>query len=131
MRWDSIKSRVARRAKLIPIVLARLSVFYLLATPMVLAQLHSLDVSQYLHTSWTAQEGYFRGVALSNHAMAQTRDGYIWILSSTGLIRFDGARFMEWLPPNGESLPGAPPSQLLASSDGRLWIAGRGVAQIK
>ena len=74
----------------------------MLATLPVFAQLRSLDVSQYLHTSWTAQEGYFQGVGISNHAIAQTSDGYIWILSPTGVIRFDGVRFMEWKPPNDE-----------------------------
>src|SRR5580658_3835359 len=131
MRGGSIKSRLARRAKVMASVLARLILSSLLATPLVLAQLHSLDTSQYLHTSWTAQEGYFRGVGISNHAIAQTSDGYIWILSPTGVIRFDGARFMEWKPPNGELFPGNPPSQLLASRDGSLWIGGHGVAQIK
>jgi signal transduction histidine kinase/ligand-binding sensor domain-containing protein len=131
MRGGSIKSRLARRAKVMASVLARLILSSLLATPLVLAQLHSLDVSQYLHTSWTAQEGYFRGIGVSNNGIAQTADGYIWFLSSTGVFRFDGARFMEWKPPNGESFPGAPPSQMLASRDGSLWIAGHGVAQIR
>ena len=109
----------------------RLLLLLMLATSPVFAQLRSLDVSQYLHTSWTAQEGYFQGVGISNHAIAQTSDGYIWILSPTGVIRFDGARFMEWKPPNDELLRGNPPSQLLASRDGSLWIAGHGVAQIR
>jgi ligand-binding sensor domain-containing protein len=126
-----MKSRVARRAKVIASVLARLIVLSLLAPPMALGQLRSLDVSQYQHRSWTAQEGYFQGVGISNNAMAQTADGYIWILSPSGLLRFDGVRFMEWKPPKGESFPGAPPSQLLASRDGSLWIAGDGVAQLR
>jgi len=93
-----------------------------------LAQLHSLDVSQYLHMSWTAQDGYFRGVG---SAMVQTPDGYIWVLSVNGLLRFDGEHFVEWTPPNGESLPGKPPSFLLQSRDGNIWLAGHGVAEIR
>src|ERR1700733_3949216 len=107
---------------------ARLILFSLLATPPAFAQLHSLDVSQYLHTSWTAQDGYFRGIG---SPMAQTAGGYIWILSSTGLLRFDGVRFVEWTPPNGESLPGKPPAALLESRDGSLWLAGHGVAELR
>ena len=103
----------------------------LFGLPTLPAQLHSLDVSQYLHTSWTAQEGYFRGIGISNRGIVQTSDGYIWILGTAGVYRFDGVRFMEWKPPSGESFPGKPPTQLLASRDGSLWIAGRGVAQLR
>jgi ligand-binding sensor domain-containing protein len=99
--------------------------------PEAFSQLRSLDVSQYLHTSWSAQQGYFRGVGISNNAIAQTSDGYIWFLSPTGVFRFDGVRFVDWKPPNGGQLPGSPPTQLLASRDGSLWIGGDGVAQLR
>ena len=92
------------------------------------SQLHTLDVSQYLRTSWTAQDGYFKGIA---GQMAQTADGDIWILSSNGLLHFDGARFVEWTPPAGGSLPGKPPSALLASRNGSLWLAGHGLAELR
>src|ERR1700722_14985162 len=81
----------------------RLLLLQILAMSPVFAQLHTLDVSQYVHTSWTAQDGYFRGIG---GAMAQTTDGQIWVLSADGLLRFDGMRFVDWTPPMGESLPG-------------------------
>src|SRR5579862_9854886 len=91
----------------IPMRIAMLVLLFLLVPLPAPAQLRSLDVSQYLHTSWTAQDGYFRGVG---SRMAQTDDGYIWFFGLTGPLRFDGVRFLEWTPPNGESLPGRPPS---------------------
>jgi ligand-binding sensor domain-containing protein/two-component sensor histidine kinase len=106
----------------------RLLLLLMLATSPVFAQLHTLDVSQYLHTSWTAQDGYFRGIGGS---MAQTADGQIWVLSANGLLRFDGMRFGEWTPPKGESLPGKPPAMLLGSRNGSLWLAGHGVAELR
>jgi len=56
--------------------------------------------------------------------MAQTSDGYLWLTSTSGLLRFDGVRFVEWSPPGHESLPGQPLNSLLGSKDGSLWIGG-------
>jgi ligand-binding sensor domain-containing protein/two-component sensor histidine kinase len=128
MRRGSIDSTLVGRAKTIAGVLARLIVLSLFTTPLAFAQLRSLDVSQYLHSSWTAQDGYFRGIS---GGMAQTADGYIWVLSANGLLRFDGVRFVDWKPPNGETLPGKPPGALLASRDGSLWLAGHGVVELR
>ena len=128
---EVMKSRVKRLTGAFVEVLPSLMLSALLVATPALSQLHSLDVSQYLHTSWTAQEGYFRGIGISNNGIAQTADGYIWFLSPTGVIRFDGERFEEWKPPNDKPFPGHPPSQLLASRDGSLWIGGDGVAQLR
>lgn len=111
--------------------LAVLIFAFLFRAPTLPAQLRSLDVSQFLHTSWASQDGYLQGLSLSNKAMAQTADGDIWIMGTQGLLRFDGVRFAEWNPPSGESLPGRPPTELLASRDGSLWIAGHGVAELR
>ncbi|MGA7159150.1 MAG: triple tyrosine motif-containing protein [Acidobacteriaceae bacterium] len=113
------------------VALARLALSFLFAVSPIFAQLHSLDVSQYTHTAWTAQQGYFTGINISNHAIAQTTDGYIWILTSNGLVRFDGVRFVDWKSPNADPFLDYPSSQLLASKDGSLWIAGRGVRQLR
>ncbi|HCT60832.1 MULTISPECIES: sensor histidine kinase [Acidobacterium] len=121
----------ARLARRIAKILLCLLLLVCYEAPKALSQMRSLDVSQYLHTSWTAQQGYFRGVGISNNAIAQTADGYLWFLSPTGVFRFDGVRFVDWKPPNGGQLPGSPPTQLLASRDGSLWIGGDGVAQLR
>jgi signal transduction histidine kinase/ligand-binding sensor domain-containing protein len=115
------------RARLRAIQFAVLFGTFLLATPTVLAQLRSLDVSQYLHTSWSAQDGFFTG---GINSVTQASDGYLWLTSSAGLLRFDGIRFVQWKPPAHESLPGAPLRPLLASKDGSLWIGGTGLAEL-
>ena len=79
----------------------------------------SLDVSQYAHTSWKIRDGFFKGRIFS---MAQTPDGYLWLGTEFGLLRFDGVRTVPWPAPTGESLPGAFVLSLLAARDGRLWI---------
>src|SRR5215475_6249300 len=106
-----------------------LSIFlFLLGTAALPAQTQTPDVSQYLHTSWTAQDGFFKGGIQS---IAQTSDGYLWVSSTTGLLRFDGVRFVEWRPPSSDSLPGRPLERLLGSRDGSLWIGGTGLAELK
>ena len=76
-------------------------------------------ITQYRHTAWRLQEGAF---ASAPNAIAQTADGYIWIGTSSGLVKYDGARFSPWSPPAAESLSGAVIYSLLAASDGALWI---------
>jgi ligand-binding sensor domain-containing protein len=49
----------------------------------------SLDVSQYAHTAWKIREGFTKG---RTQAMAQTPDGYLWLGTEFGLLRFDDVR---------------------------------------
>jgi signal transduction histidine kinase/ligand-binding sensor domain-containing protein len=76
-------------------------------------------ISQYAHTAWRMQEGAFDGVP---NAIVQTSDGYIWIGTESGLIRFDGVKFTPWNPPSGRRLPSSNVLSLLNASDGSLWI---------
>ena len=79
----------------------------------------SLDISQYAHTAWKIRDGSFKGRIFS---IAQTPDGYLWLGTEFGLLRFDGVRAVPWPAPAGDSLPGAFVLSLLAARDGRLWI---------
>ncbi len=82
----------------------------------------NLNVSQFAHTAWLAQDGYF-GAAPS--VITQTRDGYLWIGTGSGIIRFDGSRLLPWTSPDGERLPSNAVVSLLGSRDGSLWIGTR------
>jgi ligand-binding sensor domain-containing protein len=62
----------------------------------------SLDISQYAHTSWKVRDGFFKGII---NSIAQTPDGYLWLGTDFGLLRFDGIRAVPWQPPAGEHLP--------------------------
>lgn len=72
---------------------------------------------QYGHVSWTLREA-----RLSAHprAIAQTVDGYLWLGTGFGLLRFDGIRFVPWS--DGASRARGAVGALLASRDGSLWI---------
>jgi PAS domain S-box-containing protein len=48
-------------------------------------------ITQYGHDKWT----YERGVpGESVHQILQSRDGYLWLRTSSGAVRFDGVRFV-------------------------------------
>ena len=80
-------------------------------------------ISQYAHTAWRVQDGIFEGTP---RVLAQTTDGYLWIGTTSGIVRFDGVRFIPWAPPDGEKLPSQRINSLLGGTDGSLWI-GTGV----
>jgi signal transduction histidine kinase/ligand-binding sensor domain-containing protein len=79
----------------------------------------SLDISQYAHTAWKVRDGFFKS---GINAIAQTPDGYLWLGTDFGLLRFDGIRAVPWQPPAGEQLPSTVIRRLLVSRDGTLWI---------
>lgn len=81
-----------------------------------------MDIDQYSHASWALRDGSFRG---SPRAIAQTRDGYLWLGTELGMLRFDGVRLVPWHPQRGEVVPPASVETLLATRDGGLWIGTR------
>jgi len=83
----------------------------------------ALDVSQYAHTAWKIRDGFARDFIFP---IAQTPDGYLWLGTSFGLLRFDGVRTVPWQPPAGAALPDDRIRVLLAARDGTLWIGTSG-----
>lgn len=79
-------------------------------------------VTQYSHSAWRVQDGFFTG---SPMAVVQTQDGYVWVGTKSGLLRFDGVRFVPWNPEHGEHLPSNEITRLLVARDGSFWIGTR------
>ncbi len=75
-------------------------------------------ISQLVHTRWTTKEG----APTLIYTMAQTRNGYLWLGTGTGLFRFDGVRFVRFAPRPGDRIPGGGIQKLLGARDGSLWI---------
>ncbi len=92
--------------------------FFLVVVNSVWAVDPSRHISQYGHTAWRIQDGAITSTGI----ITQTVDGYIWMGTRSGLLRFDGVRFVPWLPPKGSSLSSARFSSLLGARDGSLWI---------
>ena len=101
------------------LISAVLAALLLLRSPSAFALDPALDVNQYSHTAWTVREGSFKDPI---SAIAQTPDGYLWLGTQFGLLRFDGVRHVLWQPPPGQYLPSINIRSLFAGSDGRLWI---------
>src|SRR5215213_637255 len=94
--------------------------FLLLAwCPSAFALNPALDVNQYAHTSWQMRDGFPKGQITS---IAQTPDGYLWLGTEFGLIRFDGIKNVVWTPPANQQLPSNFIFSLLVARDGTLWI---------
>src|SRR5215813_8262415 len=90
---------------------------------------HSQKISQYGHSMWRIQDGYLPG---PTEDIAQTKDGYLWIGTDLGLLRFDGVRFVPWDSLTTEQLPNNHIFSLLGGSDGSLWIGTlKGLARWK
>src|SRR5919108_5302336 len=55
-------------------------------------------------------------------AIARDRDGYLWLGTDDGLLRFDGVRFVAWQLRPSTPLPDSPVRCLWAAPDGSVWM---------
>jgi signal transduction histidine kinase/ligand-binding sensor domain-containing protein len=78
-------------------------------------------ISQYGHTAWRIYDGTIPNF----NGITQTTDGYIWLGTQDGLMRFDGVRFSLWRSVDGKPLIKGF-TVLLGASDGSLWIGSSG-----
>src|ERR1700728_4325621 len=76
------------------------------------------SITQFVHTAWTEKDGAPTDITF----ITQTKDGYLWLGTSTGLFSFDGIRFARFEPRAGEDLPVMRIRRLLATRNGGLWI---------
>lgn len=85
--------------------------------------------SQLNFRAWTAPEG----APDEFTEIAQTPDGILWLGGSSGLVRFDGIRFVDYPQAGDARLPSNDISSLIASPDGALWIGFRfgGVSELR
>ena len=76
--------------------------------------------AQYRIRSWTTSDGLPQNTI---NAIVQTRDGYLWIATFGGLVRFDGVRFTTFNTVNAPALRSARVTALHEDRGGILWAA--------
>src|SRR5579872_6164573 len=82
----------------------------------------------YVHAKWTVKDG-LAGSDVRN--IVQTPDGYLWLATDQGLVRFDGVRFKRFA--SFPEIPDTVGRGLCVGSDGSLWLglSKGGVVQVK
>ena len=75
-------------------------------------------IHQLAHKTWTAQDGAPTEVRL----LAQTGDGYLWLGTASGLVRFDGVQFVPFRPRGTDTTPAGGVRALKEGRDGTLWV---------
>ncbi len=75
-------------------------------------------ISQYVHDHWDNEQGFPSGAV---YAMTQTADGYLWIGTEAGLVRFDGLEFRVIKDESG-AFTTTGVLGLAADADGYLWL---------
>ena len=79
----------------------------------------SRRVLQYIHEKWGEERGFIGGAI---YAIGQSSDGYLWIGTERGLVRFDGSSFTLIQFPVPDSPATGPVRSFASDASGNLWI---------
>ena len=108
--------RFFSRFVLLPAVVAVL----LLADPGLAQQPKAPPITQFNIRSWSTQEGLPNDKII---AVYQSTEGYIWLGSQEGLVRFDGASFETFDKKNTPAFPHNQVMALVEDKDSTLWVS--------
>jgi signal transduction histidine kinase/ligand-binding sensor domain-containing protein len=72
----------------------------------------------YHYTAWTVDDGLPQNTV---NSILQTRDGYLWLTTSDGLVRYDGVRFVVFSRSNSQGIDSNRFQSLYQTEDGALW----------
>ncbi len=76
-------------------------------------------LGEYGRQSWGMENGLPQN---SVHALVQTRDGFLWLGTEAGLVRFDGVSFLVLDQNSKPAIPSGDIRSLLETPDGSLWV---------
>lgn len=88
------------------------------------------SLTQYGHDIWQVEEGLPQNTV---DAITQTRDGYLWLGTQRGLVRFNGSDFTIFEPDRTAGLRHSYVLALCEGRDGSLWVGtyGGGLSRLK
>ena len=78
-------------------------------------------LTQYVHTSWLKRDGLPINAVID---LEQTRDGFLWIATPDGLVRFDGVKFSWFHSGNTPGLDNNVLGVVHEDVEGTLWVGG-------
>ncbi|MCU0424100.1 MAG: ATP-binding protein [Candidatus Kapabacteria bacterium] len=81
------------------------------------------SIAHYIRRTWQMEQGLPQNSA---QALCQTRDGYLWIGTEEGLVRFDGVQFTVFDVNNTPALGANTIQALCEDRSGTLWIGTNG-----
>jgi len=84
-------------------------------------------LTQYVHTVWQTEQGLPQAI----DSIGQTKDGYLWLGTYTGLVRFDGVHFTTIEGANRILLENVWIRSVVEDSQGRLWLGTNGAGLIQ
>ena len=90
-----------------------------MAAALLLATLLAAPASELSYRVWTTDDGLAQG---SVYALEQTPDGYLWVATLDGLVRFDGARMTTFARSEFPALGSNRILALQVDGAGDLWI---------
>ena len=79
----------------------------------------STPLANYARQTWVMENGLPQNTV---QALVQTEDGFVWLGTEVGLVRFDGNGFAEFDRDSSPALPGNDVRCLLETRNGSLWI---------
>ena len=100
---------------------------WLLAAGRLLALHPSIPIRETVHTAWTGTDG---GLLPPVYAVAQGPDGYLWVSTARGVLRFDGLHFGPLRPADAAKLPPGKISLLTPTARGGLWAVSGSAATV-
>ena len=119
-------TRVSHNVKVCRVHMRRLRHFGVAAALLLIAaaRTQALDPNRSLkefgHQAWTTENGLPQNTV---HAIVQTQDGYLWIGTQEGLVRFDGLNFTVFDKENTPAFKSNDIRFLQQDRQGRLWIS--------
>jgi signal transduction histidine kinase/ligand-binding sensor domain-containing protein len=104
-------------------IVSRLSFWLLIQISTCVLIFCDRGAGQYRFDQWTADNGLPQN---SVYSIKQTRDGYLWLTTLDGLVRFDGVKFTVFNKSNSPGIDNNRFISLFEPPSGDLWVGTEG-----